>query len=124
MGVLASMFMRKNRRGLEEVARGEVWRLVTPIFIHLGPLHLFFNMLWLLDLGSMIEVRQGTWRFALLILGTAIISNLAQLYLVGPDFGGMSGVVYGLLGYAWMKGKFDPSAGIFVHPQTVTMMLI
>ena len=36
----------------------------------------------------------------------------------------MSGVVYGLLGYVWMKGKFDPSSGLFVHPQTVTMMLI
>ena len=37
---------------------------------------------------------------------------------------GMSGVVYGLLGYAWMKGRFDPGSGLLLHPQTVAMMLI
>jgi GlpG protein len=39
-------------------------------------------------------------------------------------FGGMSGVVYALLGYVWMRGKYDPASGLFVPPPTVTMMLI
>jgi len=39
-------------------------------------------------------------------------------------FGGMSGVVYGLLGYIWLRGKFDPGSGLYLHPSTVTMMAI
>ena len=121
-------FSRKMR-GAPEILHGEVWRLITPIFIHaslkstVGLLHLPFNMLWLYDLGGIIERRVGTLRYLAFVVATAAISNGAQYYFSGPIFGGMSGVVYGLLGYAWMKSKFDPQSGIFLHPQTVTMML-
>jgi GlpG protein len=109
---------------LPEVVHGQVWRLVTPIFIHFGLLHIFFNMLWLRDLGSMIEARQSSWLLAILVLVIAVFSNLAQFYYGGPAFGGMSGVVYGLLGYIWMRGKFNPGSGLYLHPTTVTMMII
>ncbi len=110
--------------GLTEVLHGQVWRLITPIFIHFGILHILFNMLWLRDLGSMIEDRQSTLQLLALVVVIAIASNLAQYFYAGPMFGGMSGVVYGLLGYIWMRGKFDPASGLFLHPTTVTMMLI
>jgi GlpG protein len=113
-------------QGLLEISHGEFWRLLTPVFVHFTPLHLLFNMLWLLDLGSMVEARQGTGRLGLLVIFLGIGSNLAQYFWggVGPNFNGMSGVVYGLLGYIWMKGKFDPSSGLYLHPHTVAMMLI
>ena len=79
---------------------------------------------WLRDLGSMIEERQSTRRLALLVFTISAASNLAQYLVSGPRFGGMSGVVYGLLGYIWIRGKFDPSSGLFLHPTTVQMMLI
>ena len=110
--------------GLPEVRHGQVWRLVTPIFMHGDFLHIFFNMLWLRDLGSMIEGRQGTGRFAVLVLVLAVFSNFCQFALAGPNFLGMSGVVYGLLGYVWMRGKFDPASGLAIHPTTVTMMVV
>jgi GlpG protein len=116
---------------LPEIRHGEIWRLITPIFIHFDVLHILFNMLWLRDLGSMIENRQGSWLLALLVLVIAVGSNLAQFYYGGPglraggpEFGGMSGVVYGLLGYIWIRGKFDPGSGLFLHSYTVTMMII
>jgi GlpG protein len=109
---------------LPEIRHGQVWRLITPIFIHFGLLHLFFNMLWLRDLGSMIEARQSWKLLAVLVLVIAAGSNLAQYFFGGPMFGGMSGVVYGLLGYIWMRGKFDPGSGLYLHPSTVTMMII
>ena len=111
-------------RVLPEVMHGQVWRLVTPIFVHFDPLHILFNMLWLRDLGSMIEGRQSTWLLAILVLVIAVCSNLGQFLIAGPVFGGMSGVVYGLLGYIWMRSKFDPGSGLYVHPSTVTMMII
>jgi GlpG protein len=109
---------------LPEVRQGQIWRLVTPAFIHLGFLHILFNMLWLRDLGSMIEARQGKLQLAILVLVLAACSDFGQYYVSGPIFGGMSGVVYGLLGYIWIRGKFDPGSGLFLHPSTVYMMLI
>lgn len=109
---------------LPEVQHGEIWRLVTPIFIHMSFMHILFNMMWLVDLGSMIEARQKTSTLALLVLALAVISNLAQYMMAGPAFGGMSGVVYGLLGYIWIRGKLDPASGLFLHKTTVTMSMI
>jgi GlpG protein len=109
---------------LPEVRRGQIWRLFTPAFIHLGFLHILFNMLWLRDLGSMIESRQGSRQLALLVLVIAACSDFGQYFASGPIFGGMSGVVYGLLGYIWIRGRFDPGSGFFLHPTTVNMMLI
>jgi len=112
-------------KGLTEVMKGEVWRLFTPVLVHGGWLHLLLNMMWMLDLGSMIEGRQSTGRMGLLVVVIGVVSNLGQYFLTGsPLFYGMSGVVYGLLGYVWIKGKFDPSSGLYLHPHTVAMMLI
>jgi GlpG protein len=108
---------------LPEVRAGEVWRLFTPVLIHFGAAHLLFNMLWLFQLGSMIEGRQGRTRFALLVLGLAVGSNLAQYAVHGPGFGGMSGVIYGLFGYIWLRAKFDPGSGLFIDRQAVILMI-
>src|SRR6267142_1208750 len=110
---------------LPEIRQGQIWRLITPIFIHFGYLHIIFNMLWLRDLGSMIEGRQSSIHLLILTIVIAICSNLAQVYIGhSPDFGGMSGVVYGLLGYVWMRGKFDPASGLYLHHYNVIMMLV
>ena len=63
-------------------------------------------------------------KLGLLVVVIGVTSNLGQNYWAGPFFCGMSGVVYGLLGYVWMKSKFDPATGVFLHPNTVAMMLI
>jgi GlpG protein len=104
---------------LPEVRAGEVWRLITPIFIHFGIWHVLFNMMALMDFGSMVEGRQSTWHLLALTVVIAVLSNLAQFFYRGPTFGGMSGVVYGLLGYIWIRGKFDPGSGLFLHRFTV-----
>lgn len=112
---------------LPEIAHGEVWRLFTPMFIHFNPLHIIFNMLWLRDLGSMIEGRQSSSYLAVLTLAIAGVSNVAQFYLSlhhSPSFGGMSGVVYGLLGYIWIRGKRDPASGLYLNSYTVVSSLI
>lgn len=110
-------------RGLSEVLHGEVWRLVTPIFIHFGLLHILFNMSMLFQFGLAIESRRGSGRFLVFVLLTAVASNLGQYWSSGPAFGGMSGVVYGLFGYLWMKSRYDPNAGFYVPPSTVVIMV-
>jgi len=58
------------------------------------------------------------------VLGFSGFSNLVQYAWGGPNFGGMSGVVYGLLGYIWVRGKLDPGSGLYLHQTTVIMMLV
>ena len=107
-----------------EIRHGEVWRLFTPMFLHFGPLHLIFNMWWMKDLGSVIESHKGPWTLLGLAFTISILSNVAQFYMSGPRFGGMSGVVFGLLGYLWMQGKFNPRGPLHLNPQTVQFMMI
>lgn len=109
--------------GLPEIRHGQIWRVFTPMFLHFGFLHIFFNMLWLRDLGSMIEARKSTWMLLVLVLVIAGTSNFAQYVVHGPAFGGMSGVVYGLLGYIWMQGRFNPASKLALEPQTVIFMI-
>jgi GlpG protein len=109
---------------LREIQSGEIWRLVTPIFLHFTLLHFVFNLFMLFQFGALIETLRGPLRFALMVLAMAVISNLAQYLARGPGFGGMSGVVYGLFGYAWMKSRFDPASGILVPPSTVLILMV
>lgn len=104
--------------------QGQVWRLLTPVFLHFGMLHLLFNMMWLYQLGSMIEARQSALRLLLLVIVTGIFSNIAQFVVDGPHFGGMSGVVYALAGYVWLRGKYDRASGLFLDQQSVTILLV
>jgi GlpG protein len=112
--------------GLQDILHGQVWRLVTPIFIHFGIAHLLFNMWCLWDFGSMVEARHGSWYLALMVVVIAVASNLAQYFVPHGSlvFGGMSGVLYGLFGYIWIRGRLDPASGLYLHQSTVVMMLV
>jgi GlpG protein len=110
-------------QSLPEVFHGQVWRLLTPIFVHFGIPHILFNMWVLRDFGSIIEARRGKIRFLALVLATGVLSNVAQYVVDGPVFGGMSGVLYGLLCYMWMQGKFNPASELALHPTTVQLMM-
>jgi len=110
--------------GLAEVREGQVWRLITPIFLHFGGRHLLFNLWSLFTLGSLLEARRGSLRFLGLVLAMSVLSNLGQYWYSGPLFGGMSGVVYGLFGYAWIKSHYAPQLGIFVSQGTIFLMIL
>ncbi len=88
------------------------WRFITPAFLHFSMLHIAFNLLWWWELAGVVEKQQGKLRLILLFLFTAITSNLAQFYLVGPYFGGLSGVVYGLVGYCWLFGILNKNSRV------------
>lgn len=111
-------------KGLPEIRSGEFWRLIMPAFIHTQFLHLLFNLLLLLDLGSMVESRLGTGRLGLMVILFAIASNLAQYFAEGPFFHGFSGVNYGLFGYIWARGRLDPKSGLYLHPHSVAMLVV
>ena len=96
-------------------AAGEYWRLFTPIFLHFGVLHLAFNALWIWELGHRLERARGSVTLIAIALLTGGGGNIAQ-YMAGDGalFGGLSGVIYGLLGYAWLWTRLtgDPALAL------------
>ena len=113
-----------NKPPAEVLKTWQIWRYVTPIFIHFNALHILFNMSWLRTLGNAIEFVRGTRRFLGLVLFVAVVSNVAQFIWSGPAFGGMSGVDFGLIGYIWMKGKTQPQYGLALPQQQVVMSML
>ena len=120
----------RSFRGLTDVLSGQIWRLVTPILLHFSLLHILFNLWWTSVLGTAIELRRGTGRFLALVLISAVLSNLTEYFYMDQIvekyafFGGLSGVVYALFGYVWMKGESDPEAGLGIDSRTVVLMLV
>jgi GlpG protein len=100
------------------------WRLFSPMLLHFSVLHIIFNLLWWSDLGRLIERFQSSFQLVWITLLVAAVSNLAQFMDTGPRFGGLSGVVYGLLGYLWLYGKTNPAAGYQLRREIVILMLV
>jgi GlpG protein len=118
-----------DRLAFEKVAvtyaRGEYWRLFTPVLLHFGVLHLAFNMLWFWDLGRRIERVRGSATLLALLAITGVGGNIAQYVIDGSVmFGGMSGVIYGLLGYAWMWNRFSGAPGLALPRGVLAALLV
>lgn len=109
---------------MDSLMRGEVWRLLTPIFLHFGIFHFLFNSLWVWDLGRRLELLQGRWHFVVFIVITGIASNITQyLWSGSANFGGMSGVVYALLGFIALRQRLRPHPLMNVPPALIGFML-
>ena len=100
-------------------------KMISPILLHGGLMHLVFNMLWLWEFGRRIEAVQPSWCLLLLIVVVALFSNTAQFLYGGTIyFGGMSGVVYGLFGYIWMWQMIDPAKRLSLPGVLVFFLLL
>ena len=109
----------------DSLAQGQWWRLFTPMLIHFGWLHLAMNAMWYWELGRRIEYRQGGVMLLGLSLGFGLVSNVVQYLASGPSlFGGLSGVLYGLLGHCWIFQLLAPTPAYRLPRGVVAMMLI
>jgi GlpG protein len=107
------------------IRQGELWRLISPVFVHFGLLHLVFNLWMLLDLGTALERLFSHWYLLVFVLLLGVVSNLVQYLWTGnPQFGGMSGVIYGLFGFLWFRGRFDPAFPQPIANGTVVVLLL
>lgn len=109
----------------DSLAAGQWWRLLTPMLVHFGILHLAMNAMWYWELGRRIEHRQGPWSLLWLTLLFGLVSNVAQFTFGGSSlFGGLSGVLYGLLGYCWIYQRLAPTPAYQLPPGVLVMMLV
>lgn len=102
----------------------EIHKLITPAFLHFSWLHIVFNTLWWWELGGSIEKRfSKSMLFGILFI-SALISNVAQFLVSGPFFGGLSGVVYALVGFVWWSGWLMPEKGLGLSKNIIGFMLV
>src|SRR6059036_1458201 len=117
-----------------EIAKGQWWRFVTPIFIHIGLLHLFFNSYALWIVGPQVEKLYGGARFVILYVVTGIAGVYAS-YFYHPNTisAGASGAIFGLFGVLLVFGlryrnsipsAFKRAVGTGVLPVIVLNLII
>lgn len=100
-------------------------RTLTPALLHFGAIHLVFNTLWLWHFGRMIEGTQSSVVYLLVVLFIAFVSNTTQyVWSLSANFGGLSGVVYGLLGYIWMWQTIIPYGRLRLPPAMIGFLLV
>ncbi|MEW6989819.1 rhomboid family intramembrane serine protease GlpG [Colwelliaceae bacterium 6441] len=99
------------------------FRLLGPVFFHFSLLHIAFNTMWWWQLGGSIEKVMGKVELIQLFLFSAILSNVGQFLVSGPNFGGLSGVVYGVVGYVWWAGWFAPDKGLTLSKPIIGFLL-
>jgi GlpG protein len=101
----------------------EWWRLITPTFLHFSITHLVFNCLWIYILGSRIEKLDGLSVFLFIFILTGILSNAGQFFWTQQYlFGGLSGAVYGLLGYCFII-ELDGRHGRYGLPEALYLFM-
>ncbi|MEM1224647.1 MAG: rhomboid family intramembrane serine protease [Planctomycetota bacterium] len=113
--------------------QGQVWRLVTPMFLHGATFHLAFNMMALFTLGSVVERIHGSVFLAGLLLVSQIGATLLQMSIPelpllqllreGPIAIGASGAVFGVFGFIWIRPRFQQNYPVEIPQINVTLML-
>jgi GlpG protein len=93
----------------------QLWRWFSHALLHFSLLHILFNLMWWWYLGGAVEKRLGSGKLFVIALISALLSGFVQAKFSGIWFGGLSGVVYALMGYCWLRGERDPESGIFLE---------
>jgi len=96
---------RLGMTGQVAIIQGKWWTLITAIYLHGGILHIFFNMLWLRQLGHMVQDLFGTSRTFLIFTIAGVVGFIAS-FMFGINFTiGASGSIFGLLGALIYYGR-------------------
>ena len=120
------LFIKTNLNSSFEntyLINNEWWRLITPTFLHFSITHLVFNCLWIYILGQRIEKLDGLSVFLFIFILTGILSNTGQFFWTQQYlFGGLSGSVYGLLGYCFII-ELDGRHGRYGLPEALYLFM-
>jgi membrane associated rhomboid family serine protease len=86
------------------ISDGELWRLVTTMFLHAGLMHLFFNASSLLEFGRVVENLYGPPRFVALYFLAGAMGTIASFLATPVPSVGASGGIFGLMGVMMVFG--------------------
>lgn len=81
----------------ELIIQGQLWRLITPIFLHGSLLHIGFNMYALYVIGPGLEQHYGHWKYLLLFMLAGMAGNLVSFWMSPDNSYGASTSIFGLV---------------------------
>ena len=88
-----------GKNALKIIDDNEVWRLITPIFLHAGIIHLLCNVSVQLDIGELFEREWGSRIWLFIYLTSALGSSIWSCCMMPDNISvGSSGAVMGLFG--------------------------
>lgn len=102
----------------------QLWRWLSHAVLHFSVMHIAFNILWWWQLGGDIEKKLGGIKLLQIFAISSALSGAGQYWVEGANFGGLSGVVYALVGYLWIVSVKAPQLGLTIPKQIVGFMLI
>lgn len=102
----------------------QIWRYITHSLVHLGEVHLIFNLLWWWQFAGLIERYLGSFKLILLFFIAALLTGVAQNTMSGPNFFGLSGVVYAVLAYVFAANKFTKPSPLDLPDSFLYSLLI
>ncbi|KAB0300400.1 rhomboid family intramembrane serine protease GlpG [Vibrio fortis] len=102
----------------------QFWRWLSHAVLHFSIMHIAFNILWWWQLGGDIEKKLGGLKLLQIFAISSALSGAGQYWVEGANFGGLSGVVYALVGYLWVVSTKAPQLGLTIPRQIVGFMLI
>lgn len=101
-----SVLIECGARVTSLIHEGQWWRLITPVFLHIGIAHLIINSITLYFLGMYIEELFSHWRMLVIYLVSAFTGNLASAYFLPNTISaGASTALFGLFGAFLMLGN-------------------
>ncbi|WP_261903297.1 rhomboid family intramembrane serine protease GlpG [Vibrio fortis] len=102
----------------------QLWRWLSHAVLHFSVMHIAFNILWWWQLGGDIEKKLGGLKLLQIFAISSALSGAGQYWVEGANFGGLSGVVYALVGYLWVVSTKAPQMGLTIPRQIVGFMLV
>ena len=82
-----------------KILKGEqLYRLITPVFLHGSPVHLFMNMVSLRNVGHDVERLFGAGRYLGTYLGAGVAGNVLSSIYSAANGLGASGAIFGVIG--------------------------
>ena len=106
------------------IVAGEYWRLLTPMFLHFGGLHLLMNMVFLFVMGSSVERIFGAWRFLLIYFGAGLLGTLSSFAFVSAVSAGASGANFGLMGALLYLALRQREFGVVIATRQVVLVIV
>ncbi|WP_244244668.1 rhomboid family intramembrane serine protease [Marinilactibacillus kalidii] len=93
----------------QSIILGEWWRLITPVFLHIGFEHILLNGVIIYFLGIQVESIVGHWRYFLLYMLSALAGNAASFAFNDAISAGASTALFGLFGATLALPKLFPN---------------
>ena len=108
----------------EQIESGELWRLITPVFVKHGlprpmaVLSILFTAFWLRTLVTPIEWMKGSLHVLAMFIVSAAVQTIAELYAIGISVGGVLGLITTFYIYIYTRGQLDPTMPVRLRPET------